>query len=987
MKSTSPSLPSLHELKTLFRQRCGPQVWQQGERLAQMDAVEGLSATESEIELRVNTPSEVTDPIVVLYPEDNEWECSCKQKTDFCAHIAAAIVSTEKAHRQGKSLPQKDRSPTRMEYRFFRKNGGLTLTRKYISSAGKTAVLARPIMSQVAARAFPMGYRPTQADLNADRMIGRNIHPQKKLPANLLASLIVELNESTRVYLDNRKIEVSKEPMLPLISVVGNDDDGVDLHLSPNPDIDEFLAPGAALCDQTLHPIGQRGICGDAMEKLPRRITYAHKDLAEFVTTVLPQLERDNYVDIRTDILPPVSRFVEPRLIMNMIQDGSTVSVLPEIVYGNPPHVKIKNGRMVYIQGTIPLRDIKGEKEMEATLRDDLNLVPGRQVVYNRKEASIFVEKAQEWSEATLDASQHAIKNAAPMVPKIELEDDAFDIWFSVDQPQDPNFHGRKATARNVLEAWREGLNLAPLEGGGFAPIPQSWLDTHGHLVLDILDARREEDKKVAVAAVPMLAKLCSDLELEVQPCFTRLAPLLDGFKTIPDTKLPMDLNGTLRNYQKKGVDWLCFLRDAGLGGILADDMGLGKTIQALCSIQGQTLVVCPTSVIHNWAAEAASFRPNLKVCVFHGQNRELDESADLIVTNYALLRIERALLTGREWRMVILDESQNIKNPGSQAARAAFRLKAEFRVAMSGTPVENRLEELWSVFNFTNPGLLGNYRKFQKRFAFPIGQGDPVATASLRKKIRPFVLRRKKDEVELELPQRTNLILHCELCESERNIYDAVRAATSSSIVKQLEAGGSIMAALEQLLRLRQAACHPALVPGHHAVSSSKIDILNQELQATIANGHKALVFSQWTGFLDLVEPHLNAAGIAFIRLDGSTRDRAGVVETFQSNDGPPVMLISLKAGGTGLNLTAADHVFLLDPWWNPAAEDQAADRTHRIGQDKPVFVYRLVAAETVEEKILALQDKKRKLAEAAIGDAGQALSITREDLIELLR
>ncbi len=979
--------PTLLHLKNVFRQSCGPQVWAQGERLAQMDAVEGLGATDSEIELRVSTAADITDPTVVLYLEDNEWECDCKLNTEYCAHVAAAIIATDLARQQGHALPKKEIHPTRLSYRFYRKSHGLTLSRYYIHAGGRSQLLARPIMSHVAARAFPLGYRPTQMDLNADLIVGRNIHPQKKLPAELLSNLIAELNEADLVFLDDQPICASREPMLPAIKVTGSDDGGVTLHLNPNGDLDEILAPGAARCGNTMHPIGQRGICGDAMEKLPRLISYAHKDLAEFVADVLPQLERDNYVEMRTDILPSVSRFLEPRLVMNMVQDGSTVEVLPEIVYGNPPHVRIRNSRMVYIEGTIPARDIRAEKEMEATLRDDLNLVPGRKVSFNRREASLFIEKAQIWSESTLDATQHAIRNAAPLTPNVEINDDAFDIWFSMDDTDEPAFAGRRADARNVLEAWREGLNLAPMEGGGFAPIPKSWLDAHGHMVMDLLDARQAEDNRIAVAAIPVLARLCEDLDMDTQPCFSRLAPLIDNFDTIPKAPLPRDLQGTLRHYQERGVDWLTFLRNANLGGILADDMGLGKTIQALCAMKGKTLVVCPTSVIHNWANETARFRPGLKTCIFHGLNRKLDESADLVITNYALLRIERAALTGRQWDCVVLDESQNIKNPASQAAKAAFRLKADFRMAMSGTPVENRLEELWSIFNFTNPGLLGNYRKFQKRYAIPIGLGDPAATASLRQKIRPFVLRRKKDEVELELPSRTNLILHCELSERERNIYDAVRAATSSSVVKSLEAGGSIMAALEQLLRLRQAACHPSLVPGHQAATSSKVELLNQELEATIANGHKALVFSQWTGFLDLVEPHLKQAEIPFLRLDGSTRDRAGVVERFQEIDGPPVMLISLKAGGTGLNLTAADHVFLLDPWWNPAAEDQAADRTHRIGQDKPVFVYRFVAAETVEEKILNLQEKKRKLAEAAIGDAGQALSITRDDLIELLR
>jgi SNF2 family DNA or RNA helicase len=247
-------------------------------------------------------------------------------------------------------------------------------------------------------------------------------------------------------------------------------------------------------------------------------------------------------------------------------------------------------------------------------------------------------------------------------------------------------------------------------------------------------------------------------------------------------------------------------------------------------------------------------------------------------------------------------------------------------------------------------------------------------------------VLRRKKREVAPELPPRTDHVISVELDDRERKIYDAVRAATLSDVVKKLNEGGSVLAALEALLRLRQAACHAALVPGQEAPTSSKVEAVVEALSDAAEDGHKALVFSQWTSLLDLVQPHLNEAGIAFTRLDGSTVDRAGVVNAFQSEGGPPVLLLSLKAGGTGLNLTAADHVFLLDPWWNPAVEDQAADRAHRIGQDKPVFVYRLVAKDTVEERILALQEKKRMVAEAALGEAAQAAAITREDLLALL-
>jgi SNF2 family DNA or RNA helicase len=280
----------------------------------------------------------------------------------------------------------------------------------------------------------------------------------------------------------------------------------------------------------------------------------------------------------------------------------------------------------------------------------------------------------------------------------------------------------------------------------------------------------------------------------------------------------------------------------------------------------------------------------------------------------------------------------------------------------------------------------LGGRSDFQERYSTPIASGAANAAARLRAKIRPFVLRRLKRDVVPELPPRTDSVLHVELDETERSVYDAVRAATKKDIAEKLAHGGRVLAALEALLRLRQASCHSALVPGQHAESSSKIERLLEALEEAAADGHKALVFSQWTSLLDLIEPHLHLANIRFTRLDGSTRDRGAVVNEFQAEKGPPVMLVSLKAGGTGLNLTAADHVFLVDPWWNPAVEDQAADRAHRIGQDRPVMVYRLVAKDTVEERILALQAKKRAVADVALGNADHGGGITRDELLALL-
>jgi SNF2 family DNA or RNA helicase len=534
-----------------------------------------------------------------------------------------------------------------------------------------------------------------------------------------------------------------------------------------------------------------------------------------------------------------------------------------------------------------------------------------------------------------------------------------------------------------VLAAWQEGLTLVPLTGGGMAPLPADWLTRFGDRVADLL-AARDEAGDLPRCALPDLARLCEDLELPPPPAYRELHDLLTQPDGIPVAELPKDLTATLRGYQRAGVNWLCALREAGFGALLADDMGLGKTVQALCAVTGRTLVVAPTSVLQNWANEIKRFRPGLPYTVYHGANRRINPDCDVTLTTYAILRMDADALSAQAWDTVVLDEAQAIKNPSSKVAQAAYRLRANCRLTLSGTPVENRLDELWSQFHFLNRGLLGSRKNFADRYAKPIDAGDVELTAKLRERIQPFVMRRLKRDVAPELPPRTDVVIHATLSNTEQDVYDAIRAAALADVVSQLSAGSNVLQALEVLLRLRQACCHPSLVPGQHAESSSKIDLLLEYLDEALAEGHKALIFSQWTSLLDLVEPHLNAADIEYTRLDGSTRNRGEVVETFQDENGPPVLLASLKAGGLGLNLTAADCVFILDPWWNPAAEDQAADRAHRIGQNRPVMVYRLVAQGTVEERILALQDHKRALSEAALGGAGGALN--RNELLALL-
>jgi superfamily II DNA or RNA helicase len=490
-----------------------------------------------------------------------------------------------------------------------------------------------------------------------------------------------------------------------------------------------------------------------------------------------------------------------------------------------------------------------------------------------------------------------------------------------------------------------------------------------------------------------------------------------DIFKKLKDideikgTKRPRNLKAQLRPYQEQGFHWLWFLHEIGSGGVLADDMGLGKTVQTLALLLAvknedakvetkrkpfKALIVAPTSVVINWLREMDKFAPSLRHALWHGAERkerqdELDD-ADVVVTSYALLRRDEELLKEIPWRYVIVDEAQQIKNPLSATARAAKRLQADRRLALSGTPIENRLSEIWSIFDFVSPGLLGPLEKFEERYSRPIDNGDKTAAERLRATIHPFILRRTKAEVAKDLPEKIEADQFCELTGEQAALYAAVLKEVRAQVMGEVERQGlarSHIQILAGLTRLRQAACDPRLLglPREFGdEDSGKLVALRDLVQTSIAGGHRVLVFSQFVSMLQIVKRAMDEDGVKYAYLDGSTKDRHAVVDRFQRDDGPPVFLISLKAGGSGLNLTAADTVIHFDPWWNPAVEDQATDRAHRIGQTKVVTTYRLIAKGTIEEKILELADKKRELVGAVLSeDVGGAKKLTKGDLEDL--
>ncbi len=586
--------------------------------------------------------------------------------------------------------------------------------------------------------------------------------------------------------------------------------------------------------------------------------------------------------------------------------------------------------------------------------------------------------------------------------------------WFELHGSAD--FEGKPVPLPELLAALRKGEDFVRLDDGSLGVLPEEWLKKYG--LLAQMGEAEGDHLRFSRGQVGILdALLAAQGEARCDEAFARMRQQLRQFDSIAPAEAPPSFQGELRTYQREGLGWLHFLRRFALGGCLADDMGLGKTIQVLALLEARrrlhagldapddtdaalapaqrprtSLAVVPRSLIWNWQQEAQRFCPELRILDHTGTQRGEPSAAafgeyDLVLTTYGTLRSDAVHLKGILFDYVILDEAQAIKNARTASAKAVRLLHARHRLCLSGTPIENHLGELWSLFEFLNPGMLGASTVLTTLTKAQ----DPQARALLARAVRPFLLRRTKTQVAKDLPERTEQTLHCELDPKQRKLYDELRDHYRASLLGRIDRDGmsrSKMHVLEALLRLRQAACHPGLIDeSRRSHSSAKLDTLLANLAEVLDEGHKVLVFSQFTSLLDIVRMHLDKENVRYEYLDGQTRDRQAPVDRFQNNPDSRLFLISLKAGGLGLNLTAAEYVFLLDPWWNPAVEAQAIDRAHRIGQTQRVFAYRLIAKDTVEEKVLELQQTKRDLADAILSADNSVIgALTREDLELLL-
>ena len=548
---------------------------------------------------------------------------------------------------------------------------------------------------------------------------------------------------------------------------------------------------------------------------------------------------------------------------------------------------------------------------------------------------------------------------------------------------------------KHILKNIREYI----LPDNTIAILPEEWFSDYRHL-LEVSEQRNGDDTlSIKRYQAPLLN--FPSLQKDLKKSFS----LIQKLDEIPKAEPPVHLKAQLRNYQASGYDWLCFMQENYMGGILADDMGLGKTLQALTLLQREkekgtsspSLVVMPTSLIHNWRKEAGKFTPQLKVKIHSGISRKKDPEGfldyDIILTSYGIVRQDIKWMKGFPFHYVILDESQMIKNPESKTARAVRTLIAQHRLSLTGTPIENTVMDIWSQMSFLNPGLLGNEAFFRKFYVSPIEKDkDEVRSAKLKRIIYPFILRRKKEQVEADLPPKIEKLHYCEMSEVQQEFYEETRSTYRNYLMDLISQGTwkknrlNILAGLQ---KLRQIAIHPQMVAKeeYDIMDSGKYQEIKRILQVVLNRKSKVLIFSQFVKMLHLLRDDLDKEEVPYFYLDGGTRNRQDLVDKFQTDKSVQVFLISLKAGGVGLNLTAADYVFILDPWWNPAVENQAVDRSHRIGQKKTVMYYKFITQGSIEEKILQLQQRKAQLSDDIISVEEEVYkSLSDSDLRDLL-
>ncbi|MBY0358929.1 MAG: DEAD/DEAH box helicase [Candidatus Obscuribacterales bacterium] len=843
---------------------------------------------------------------------------------------------------------------------------------------------------------------------------------------------------------DNQSMSFCSQPAQPKIHICETENGELSITLKALNEAGEILSDPVFFLGQQSWVLSKQVFYAIDLSPIHRlfqffdshgNMTVKLETVPKFLAIDLPILKKRMDVELDENNAPFPTAITEPPKAAIRVQEKQGARAASTAAAGISPELELVLG-FRYGDLVLPSRDetsameaepytrtiadtgqsvwVKRLWEQEGQLRRFLtNLLPTRTIAdrffFHDEPALdalyyIFSEECADWEVSGFDQIKHyrVAKEPVKLKAVLSLKKDSYNFEFEL---QAITGSGGLIPFPQVIEAVFRNRNYLRLEDSTFVRLPVATLLS----VLKGVGASKEPVRPL-YQALPIAHLLeTQGIEITADEGFKEFIQKLRNFRELEPMKIPGTFNGTLREYQREGYNWLSFLREYGLAGILADDMGLGKTIQALVLLlshhkngkqRAPSLVVAPTSVVYNWLAEAEKFSPQLSTSLFLGRDRsELlkrlkqggPDLPDLIFTTYGIIRRDYEQLKEVQFDYLILDEAQNIKNPESVGAIASKSLKALHRVCLSGTPVENRLRELWSLFDFLMPEFLGNYRDFNETFERPIESGIGEAGQKLRKTVHPFILRRLKSQVEKELPPRTDIIHQCEMDDEQRSLYLSVLDECRQKVFGEIANRGlnrSQISVLAALLRLRQVCCDPRLLKDRGDAPtppSAKLISLIEMIGEIAESGHKILVFSQFVEMLSLVRTELENKKYVYEYIDGQTpaKERLEKVNRFNEDQSIPIFLISLKAGGTGLNLTGADYVIHYDPWWNPAVENQATDRAHRIGQTRHVFNYKLITRGTVEEKILALQKKKKELADMVIGgDESIAKELTREDL-----
>ena len=769
---------------------------------------------------------------------------------------------------------------------------------------------------------------------------------------------------------------------------------------------------------QTLQPLGLPAV---AQSVLLAPVRIPRSQVPMFLSQHWPQLQAAGGVDTNFKLEDFTLEPQAPRFVLSLRGGLAQLGALLQCAYGSRTMtvgVTASDEGVWLPDPDVPTRystrDFNAERAALARLQRSGFIGPdgqgklqltGQSGVLNFF-AREFPKLRREWS-VTLDEQleNRTLKNIERVEPQFQITSSGVQ-WFDLGVVF-ASSGGETFSAADIQRLVLSGQSHTRLKNGKMAVIDTSAVEELQEVLLDCAPQQNAQGYRINSKQAGFLEATLrqhGDWKVQAPAAWRDRAAKQSGEAKLECPPLG-DLEGVLRPYQKQGVAWLGFLRENRFGGILADEMGLGKTLQALAFFNslGKTtsqphLIVCPTSLVFNWVAEAKKFTPGLKALALQGPDRHalFDQIAtsDIVVTSYALIRRDADKYRELEFNTVVLDEAQHIKNRQTQNAQAVKLVRAQHRLVLTGTPLENSVLDLWSIFDFLMPGYLGTAQDFRERYELPITKEKNFETQKrLARRLRPFMLRRLKKDVAADLPAKLEQISFCELTPDQRSVYQQVIQASRKEVLEAIGAQGiakSRMVVLTALLRLRQVCCDLRLLKLENvnpANASGKLEMFGELLEEAIDGGHRVLVFSQFVGMLSLLKDRLEQEGIEYCYLDGSTTDRAAVVEKFQSTTTIPLFLISLKAGGVGLNLTGADTVVHFDPWWNPAVEDQATDRAHRIGQTKVVTSYKLITRDTVEEKILSLQNRKREIIQATIGGEEEfAASLSWDEIQELL-